>query len=674
MVVRPTTTCTRRTPQRVIGVGMARLLLLAVALALAGSRATALDNGRALLPVAGWSAWNTYSFHPTQQLVEDSMRALAQPRDWLGRTAGVSIIGGPQKSLVDLGYVQANLDDAWQECRAGVNGSFHDSAGNPLINPKTFPNISAMNALGASLGIEPGWYMNNCLCSENQFTDPAQIAMIVRRSAEAVARLGFKSLKLDSCGQFNNITLWNMALNATGVAIAIENCHQGGMTPGQNRVPGQHCSGTTAISDCPYTSYRTSDDIQPTWAHVLNNVNSLVPFLGDELQGDAPPRSRPGGWAYGDALQTGMLGVLSWSGYTPNPGGWLPLPLVEDRSHFGMHCITSSPLILSFNVTNDTLVQLLWPIIANEEALAVNRQWAGTPGRLVATIRPPPSGGGAGADALAGGYVLRKGQLGQVSGWGFHPGGLHPDLGCPHDVDQLPGVTPVCNLLKVANVTITEAQGWCTANAACAAFSYRGDGVNWSAVAAAAAAAGPAAAAAAAAAATIVYFKDSASLSFMDSNFHAGIAGGQVQSGWLSQIKAAQAPPGSWRSNPCGGTVCPPNTPPCHMACFSIAPCCSATAPAGETLAFDGQGQLWAKRLLDGSLALLFVNLGEAALSHSFTLQEVGLKLNRTSTSVAVRDVWKRSATAPIPKGGEVMFDAVAGHDSRFVVLTPQSE
>ena len=137
--------------------GMVSARLLAVALALAGPGATALDNGRALLPVAGWSAWNTYSFHPTQQLVEASMRALAQPRDRLGRAAGVSTTGGAQKSLVDLGYVQVNLDDAWQDCRAGVNGSFHDSAGNPLINPKTFPNVSAMNAVGASLGIEPGW-------------------------------------------------------------------------------------------------------------------------------------------------------------------------------------------------------------------------------------------------------------------------------------------------------------------------------------------------------------------------------------------------------------------------------------------------------------------------------------------------------------------------------------
>ena len=58
----------------------------------------------------------------------------------------------------------------------------------------------------------------------------------------------------------------------------------------------------------------------------------------------------------------------------------------------------------------------------------------------------------------------------------------------------------------------------------------------------------------------------------------------------------------------------------------------------------DGEGQLWSKRLVDGPLALLFVNLGRADLSHSFKLQDVGLKLNQTSESVAVRDIWGRSS------------------------------
>ena len=98
----------------------------------------------------------------------------------------------------------------------------------------------------------------------------------------------------------------------------------------------------------------------------------------------------------------------------------------------------------------------------------------------------------------------------------------------------------------------------------------------------------------------------------------------------------------------------------------------SLRRPAGETLEFaDGLAQLWAKRLANGSVAALFVNLGKAPLTHSFGLQAL-LALPKAATSVGVRDVWgRRSGGAPIAPGGSLTFHAVAGHDSRFVVLTP---
>ena len=49
-----------------------------------------------------------------------------------------------------------------------------------------------------------------------------------------------------------------------------------------------------------------------------------------------------------------------------------------------MWAVTSSPLILGFDLTNTTLLSATWPIIANEEVLAVSQVWAGHPGRLVA--------------------------------------------------------------------------------------------------------------------------------------------------------------------------------------------------------------------------------------------------------------------------------------------------
>jgi hypothetical protein len=39
------------------------------------------------------------------------------------------------------------------------------------------------------------------------------------------------------------------------------------------------------------------------------------------------------------------------------------------RAHFGAWAVTSSPLILSFDLTNDTKMDLCWDFITNREAL-----------------------------------------------------------------------------------------------------------------------------------------------------------------------------------------------------------------------------------------------------------------------------------------------------------------
>ena len=43
------------------------------------------------------------------------------------------------RSLADLGYLSVGIDDGWQSCGSGVAGSFHDAAGNPLVNTSRFP-------------------------------------------------------------------------------------------------------------------------------------------------------------------------------------------------------------------------------------------------------------------------------------------------------------------------------------------------------------------------------------------------------------------------------------------------------------------------------------------------------------------------------------------------------
>eukprot|EP00041_Stephanoeca_diplocostata_P015730 m.301214 g.301214 ORF g.301214 m.301214 type:complete len:548 (+) comp20137_c0_seq3:73-1716(+) len=316
---------------------------------------TAIDNGLGLLPPMGWRSWNCYHGDITQDLMELTMDKMAE------RTRTVD---GKATSLLDLGYANCGLDDNWQACGKGVNGSFHDAKGAPIINTDRFPDMSSMTAHGHAKGIRVGWYMNNCICGEHQFSGD-MIAAVMESSAKAVAEYGYDGLKLDGCSQFRNLTWWASLLNATGRHILIENCHWGGTVPGQTTGDGP-CVGTSSPSDCPYNFYRTSGDISNNWNSMFNNLQTTIKFSGD------PALSRPGTWAYPD-----MLEVCRMASHD------------EDQSHFGAWAIISAPLILGFDLNNSQTMDACWDIISNTEAIAVSQTWAGHPGTLAKEWTPP---------------------------------------------------------------------------------------------------------------------------------------------------------------------------------------------------------------------------------------------------------------------------------------------
>ena len=133
------------------------------------------------------------------------------------------VVNGTPMSLHDLGYEFVGLDDGWQACGTGINGSFHDAAGRPLIDTDKFPDMGAMVAKAHKLGLKAGWYMNNCICNERSFTG-AFIETALQGSVAALHALQFDGVKLDSCSQFNNLTRWNELINASGRPTLVENC------------------------------------------------------------------------------------------------------------------------------------------------------------------------------------------------------------------------------------------------------------------------------------------------------------------------------------------------------------------------------------------------------------------------------------------------------------------
>lgn len=56
------------------------------------------------------------------------------------------------------------------------------------------------------------------------------------------------------------------------------------------------------------------------------------------------------------------------------------------RAHFGAWCVVSAPLILGLDLTDVSTMNTIIGFISNPEAIAINQQWAGHPGRLVKQI------------------------------------------------------------------------------------------------------------------------------------------------------------------------------------------------------------------------------------------------------------------------------------------------
>merc|ERR1739848_259207 len=119
------------------------------------------------------------------------------------------------KSLLDYGYDNIGLDDNWQACHEGYLGSFHDETGYPLINLERFPDMRAMNDYAHSIGLKSEWYGNNCICREFYLWKESEILDHYHGDVNATIDFGFDGNKLDGCGQFLDLELWEELYNAT---------------------------------------------------------------------------------------------------------------------------------------------------------------------------------------------------------------------------------------------------------------------------------------------------------------------------------------------------------------------------------------------------------------------------------------------------------------------------
>jgi len=358
-------------------------------------------NGEATTPPMGWRSWNAFGANINDKTFRDAVDAI---------TAKVWSVEGHSEtvSLLDVGYTRVGIDEGWENC-SGTDPNHglrqHDADGFPMINTQRFPDLKALVDYGHSKDILMGWYLNGCACGERQERLINYVGDIQR-----LHEFGFDAAKFDGCGAATNMTYYAELMDATGHTFEVENCHWGscGADSWYHNPDGSSCP---TQDWCPFNHYRTSGDINSGLTSWYANLQSALKFLNDTA-----PLSVPSCWAYPDMMEVGRItgGSFAWS-----------------RAHFGAWCVISAPLILGLDLGDTATLASIIPFITNPEAIAVNQNWAGHPGRLAAEFMPP--------------------------GWSHGKGALPAG----HDRDGWP-----------RNATLAEAQKACDADAGCGGITY----------------------------------------------------------------------------------------------------------------------------------------------------------------------------------------------------------
>eukprot|EP00035_Acanthoeca_spectabilis_P008907 m.160027 g.160027 ORF g.160027 m.160027 type:complete len:448 (+) comp14544_c0_seq6:62-1405(+) len=284
-------------------------------------------------PSMGWRSWNFFACDIDQVSMKSQVDGITKAQQ-------------SSPSLLDLGYNHVGLDDCWQSCN-GKHGFHNATSGVAQINTTKFPDMAGLVQYGTSKGVTMGFYMNNCRCNEKGM--PTHYP----QDASLAEHLGWGGIKIDSCGNQRDMAVWAAQFTLDGRNLLVESCGNGpnGTNPKKD-TPPMDAFVQQVETTCPFSFFRVSEDAAPQFNSIIYNANRVVPYLGSQ------PLSRPGCWAYADMLEVGVK--LSYE---------------ESQSHFALWAIVSSPLILGFDLTNETVLQSVWNIITNEETLNVSQTW-----------------------------------------------------------------------------------------------------------------------------------------------------------------------------------------------------------------------------------------------------------------------------------------------------------
>lgn len=277
-------------------------------------------------PIMGWSSWNTYRVNISDSLICSQADALVS------------------SGLRDAGYTYINIDDGFFGGR--------DSTGVLIMHPERFPNgmhpvVDHIHRLGLKAGIYSDAGRNTC----GNFWDADSIAKGVglyghdtEDSRLYFSDLGFDFIKVDFCGGDPRQNIDSLCLDERTRYTAIRRTIDSlGHSDVKLNVCRWNFPGTWVTEVA--SSWRISPDISPSWGSV-RGIIAENRYLS--------AYARNGKFNDMDMLEIGR-----------------GLSDAEERSHFGIWCIQSSPLLIGCDLTAIPEASLL--LLSNPELIALNQ-------------------------------------------------------------------------------------------------------------------------------------------------------------------------------------------------------------------------------------------------------------------------------------------------------------
>jgi len=278
----------------------------------------------------GWASWNNYGVDISESIIKSQADAM--------------VLSG----LSTAGYKYINIDDGF------FKGRYTD--GGLRLDTIKFPHkMKYLADYIHSKGLKAGYYSeagaNTCGSQYNGQTGGINGGLYGhdQQDIDTIFKSwGFDFLKVDYCGGL--VQKLDEKARYTAIRTAMNNIGRTDINYNVCRweFPG---SWVTTVAD----SWRISLDINLSWTSVLFNLDKnayLAAFCSQGHYNDM------------DMLEVGR-----------------GLTAEEDKSHFSMWCIMSSPLVLGNDMT--TISQTTKNILTNAEVVAVNQDTTGLQAKIV---------------------------------------------------------------------------------------------------------------------------------------------------------------------------------------------------------------------------------------------------------------------------------------------------